>query len=105
MRKRDRRYFCLCVCGFLGGFIYATLSHVKFCLTSGDRGIICSLSESIYIVQCVTKPLPSSNQGGETGESFVTLIVVFHAVAAADAGWCSSSSYTLIDAHKSTASL
>ncbi|KAL8441569.1 hypothetical protein Emag_007062 [Eimeria magna] len=35
----------------LGGFIYSTLSHVKFCLTSGDKGIICSLSESIYIVQ------------------------------------------------------
>ncbi|OEH79754.1 coatomer alpha [Cyclospora cayetanensis] len=35
----------------LGGFIYATLSNVKFCLPSGDRGIICSLSESIYVVK------------------------------------------------------
>ncbi|KAL8448978.1 hypothetical protein Emed_003330 [Eimeria media] len=41
----------------LGGFIYSTLSHVKFCLTSGDKGIICSLSESIYIVQVLHQQL------------------------------------------------
>ncbi|KAL8435288.1 hypothetical protein Efla_002543 [Eimeria flavescens] len=41
----------------LGGFIYSTLSHVKFCLTTGDRGIICSLPESIYIVQVVQQQL------------------------------------------------
>lgn len=33
-----------------GAFVYATLSHVKFVLPSGDKGIICSLVEPIYIL-------------------------------------------------------
>lgn len=34
-----------------GVFIYATLSHVKYCLPNGDSGIIHSLSSPIYIVR------------------------------------------------------
>ncbi|CDJ39209.1 coatomer alpha subunit, putative [Eimeria tenella] len=41
----------------LGGFFYATLSHVKFCMTNGDKGIVCSLSESIYIVTVAQQQL------------------------------------------------
>ncbi|CDJ56647.1 coatomer alpha subunit, putative [Eimeria maxima] len=40
-----------------GGFIYSTLSHVKFCMTNGDRGIVYSLSESIYIVAVMQQQL------------------------------------------------
>ncbi|CDJ35265.1 coatomer alpha subunit, putative [Eimeria mitis] len=40
-----------------GGFIYSTLSHVKFCMTNGDRGIVYSLSESIYIVSVMQQQL------------------------------------------------
>ena len=34
-----------------GVFVYATMSHVKYCLTNGDGGIIQSLKEPIYITQ------------------------------------------------------
>mmetsp|Transcript_36046 Transcript_36046/g.103666 ORF Transcript_36046/g.103666 Transcript_36046/m.103666 type:complete len:1217 (-) Transcript_36046:133-3783(-) len=34
-----------------GVFVYATLSHVKYCLPNGDSGIIHSLSNPIYIVR------------------------------------------------------
>mmetsp|Transcript_35164 Transcript_35164/g.101263 ORF Transcript_35164/g.101263 Transcript_35164/m.101263 type:complete len:1217 (+) Transcript_35164:108-3758(+) len=34
-----------------GVFVYATLSHVKYCLPNGDSGIIHSLSSPIYIVR------------------------------------------------------
>jgi coatomer protein complex subunit alpha (xenin) len=34
-----------------GVFVYATLSHVKYCLPNGDSGIIHSLSTPIYIVR------------------------------------------------------
>ncbi|CDI84888.1 coatomer alpha subunit, putative [Eimeria praecox] len=40
-----------------GGFIYSTLSHVKYCTTNGDRGIVYSLSESIYIVSVMQQQL------------------------------------------------
>jgi coatomer protein complex subunit alpha (xenin) len=34
-----------------GVFVYSTLSHVKYCLTNGDSGIIHSLTTPIYIVR------------------------------------------------------
>jgi len=34
-----------------GVFVYSTLSHVKYCLPSGDNGIIHSLQSPIYIVR------------------------------------------------------
>jgi len=34
-----------------GVFVYATLSHIKYCLTNGDSGIICSLQNPVYIVR------------------------------------------------------
>mmetsp|Transcript_59015 Transcript_59015/g.104866 ORF Transcript_59015/g.104866 Transcript_59015/m.104866 type:complete len:1226 (+) Transcript_59015:36-3713(+) len=34
-----------------GVFVYATLSHVKYCLPNGDSGIIHSLANPIYIVR------------------------------------------------------
>eukprot|EP00933_Yihiella_yeosuensis_P037936 TRINITY_DN31926_c0_g1_i1.p1 TRINITY_DN31926_c0_g1~~TRINITY_DN31926_c0_g1_i1.p1 ORF type:complete len:1231 (+),score=309.08 TRINITY_DN31926_c0_g1_i1:52-3744(+) len=34
-----------------GVFVYATLSHVKYCLPNGDSGIIHSLQNPIYIVR------------------------------------------------------
>jgi len=34
-----------------GVFVYSTLSHVKYCLTNGDSGIIHSLQSPIYIVR------------------------------------------------------
>lgn len=34
-----------------GVFVYSTLSHVKYCLTNGDSGIIHSLQNPIYIVR------------------------------------------------------
>eukprot|EP00397_Hematodinium_sp_SG-2012_P000797 GEMP01000798.1.p1 GENE.GEMP01000798.1~~GEMP01000798.1.p1 ORF type:complete len:1208 (+),score=227.47 GEMP01000798.1:233-3856(+) len=34
-----------------GVFIYATLSHLKYCIPNGDRGIIRSLAQPIYIIQ------------------------------------------------------
>jgi len=34
-----------------GVFIYSTLSHVKYCLTNGDSGIIHSISNPIYITR------------------------------------------------------
>lgn len=34
-----------------GVFVYATLSHVKYCLPNGDSGIIHSLQSPIYIVR------------------------------------------------------
>merc|ERR1719410_2288658 len=34
-----------------GVFVYATQSHVKYCLPTGDSGIIHSLSSPIYIMR------------------------------------------------------
>lgn len=32
-----------------GAFVYSTLSHVKYLLLNGDRGIIHCLNEPVYI--------------------------------------------------------
>merc|ERR1719284_1260677 len=40
-----------------GVFIYATLSHVKYCLSNGDSGIIHSLQTPMYIVRVHNKQM------------------------------------------------
>ncbi|CEM30295.1 unnamed protein product [Vitrella brassicaformis CCMP3155] len=40
-----------------GVFVYSTLSHVKYCLTNGDHGIIHSLNDPIYIIKVAKQHL------------------------------------------------
>ncbi|KAJ6528740.1 coatomer WD associated region-domain-containing protein [Mycena vulgaris] len=34
-----------------GAFIYSTLNHVKYCLSQGDHGVICTLDNPVYLIR------------------------------------------------------
>ncbi|KAJ7937669.1 coatomer alpha subunit [Mycena leptocephala] len=34
-----------------GVFIYSTLNHVKYCLSRGDHGVICTLDNPVYLTR------------------------------------------------------